>query len=321
MIGLIKVLNATSGIGTDLTLEDLKGIIDELFNGARDAIDGFGPSENVKMLATEVSANNGSRIYGFLGSVPGVKEWIGSKTYKQLKEYNYVVRNKEWYNAVTMRKNELRRSGLIDIPMMLEGLVREHANNKLEMIIGALNDGTSGTAYDNIAFFSNASGVRVNDNLLGGAGVTLANLKTDITAARVAMASFVNDNGKLMRVVPNTIVCPVALETSFLEIKNSTADASGDNSGVANVVGGYIDNVIADPLLDATDVNDWYYLATKSALKPVVIQTEAMNEGDEFETVLDETQWASDGILGYSVESASNVGYGLPSLAVKIVNT
>ena len=269
-----------------------------------------------------MSANNGSRIYGWLGSVPGVREWLGTKSYKQMKEYNYVVRNKEWYNALTMKKKELRRSGLIDIPMMLEGMVKEHANHKLELIIGALIDGTSNTAFDNIAFFSDASGVRVNDNLLAGAGTSLANLKTGIIAARVAMASFVNDNGQLMRVVPNTIVCPLALETSFREIKESTVEATvATRTGVANVVGGYIDNIIADPLLDADDANDWYYLATSATLKPVVIQTEAMNEGDEFETVLDETKWASDGILGYSVESASNVGYGLPALAVKTVNT
>ena len=321
MLGLIKVLNATSGIGTDLTLEDLKGIIDELFNGSREAIDGSGPSEVIKTIANEVTANNGSRVYGWLGSVPGVREWLGTKTYKQLKEYNYIVRNKEWYNALTMKKKELRRNGLVDVPMMLDGLVTEHADHKLEMILDALIDGTSNTAYDNIAFFSNASGVRVNDNLLTGTGTTLALLKADIISARLAAASFLNDNGKLMRVMLNTVVCPMSLETSFLEIKNSTADAGGAHSGIANVAGGYIDNIIADPQLDADDVNDWYFLATKNNLKPVVIQTEAMNEGDEFETVLDETKWASDGILGYSVESASNVGYGIPALAVKTVNT
>lgn len=321
MIGLIKVLNATSGIGTDLTLEDVKGIIDELFNDAREAIDGTGPSEAIKQIANEVSANNGSRLYGWLGSVPGVKEWLGTKVYKQLKEYNYIVRNKEWYNAISMRKKDLRRNGLIDIPMLLDGLVNEHADHKLEMLINGLINGTSLTAYDNIAFFSNATGVRVNDNLLAGTGITLATIKADIIAARVAAASFKNDNGKLMRVILDTVICPVALETTFLEIKNSTADAGGAHSGIANVAGGYIKNIIADPLLDADDVNDWYYTASGSALKPLVIQTEAMNEGDEFESVLDETKWASDGVLGYSVESASNTGYGVPALAVKTVVT
>lgn len=320
MVGLIKVLNATSGIGTDLTLEDLKGIIDEMFNGARESIDGYGPNEIVSSIANEVTANNGSRIYGWLGSIPGVKEWLGTKTYKQLKEYNYVVRNSEWYNALTMRKKELRRNGLVDVPMMLDGMTKEHSDHKLEMILGALTAGTANTAYDNVAFFSNATGVRVNDNLLAGTGVTAALIKADIISTRVAMSKFVNDQGKLMRIVPNTIVCPVALETTFLELKNSTSDPTSTSPGVANVAGGYIDNIIADPLLDAADVNDWYYLATRGSLKPVVIQTEAMNEGDEFETVLDETKWASDGILGYSVESASAVGYGMPSLAAKIVN-
>jgi len=321
MPGLIKVLNSTNGIGTTMTIEDLNGIIDELFNQARDAVDGAGVSADFQSIANVVQANNGSRTYGWLGSMPGVKKWLTSKQYEQLNEFNYVVRNSEWYNAFTLKKSEIRRNGLVDVPMLMSSLLSQHQSHKMELIIEAIVGGTSNIAFDGIAFFANAAGVRVNDNLLAGTGVTLAQVEADIQSSRAAALKFKNDKGELMRVVLDTIVCPASMEGTFKKIQTSTSSPSQSNPGVANVVGGYVKNVIVDPLLDATDVNDWYYMATSSALKPFVLQTENMNNGAEFENVMDDTKLASDGVIGYSVESASAVGYGLPQLAVKVVNT
>lgn len=318
---LVKVLNTTSGIGEDLTVEDLNDIIDELFNRARNVLDGSGVTEDIMYIATETTDDNGSNIYAWLGDVPGVREWLGSKTYGQLSEYNYVIRNREWYDGFSLHKRDIRRHGLVRVPDNMAKLLNNHRQHKTGMVLDALLQGDVNTAYDNIAFFSNATGTRVNDNLLAGTGTTLAQIKADIISARIAMASFVNERGKLLRIFPDTVVCPLALETSFKEIQNSTADPSGTHSGIANVAGGYIKKIIADPALDADDSNDWYYISSSVSIKPIILQKEMTNTGSEFESVIDETDYAKNGRLYYSVESIHNTGYGLPETAVKIVNT
>lgn len=318
---LVKVLNTTNGIGTTLSVEDLKDLIDQAFNKARDVLDGSGITEDIYSIATEVKAVSGSSLFAWIGDVSGVREWLGSKTYGQLKEYNYVIRNREWYDGFALHKRDIRRNGLVNVPFHMNKLLTNHKDHKKEMIMDALIAGDVNLAYDGIAFFSNASGVRLNDNLLAGSGTSVANIQTDITAARVAMAKFVNERGKLLRMFPDTVVCPLALEASFRTIMESTADPNGAHSGVANKEAGYIKKLIVDPALDADDVNDWYYIASTASIKPIILQKEDSNNGQEFESVIDEKDYPSVGRLYYSIESIHNTGYGLPEVAVKIVNT
>ena len=318
---LVKVLNTTNGIGTTLTVEDLKDLIDQSFNKSRDILDGSGITEDIYSITTQTQANSGSSIYAWLGDVPGVREWLGSKTYGQLKESNYVIRNREWYDGFSLHKRDIRRNGLVNVPMHMTQLLNNHKDHKKEMIMDALTAGDVNIAFDGIAFFSNATGVRLNDNLLAGAGVTVANLQTDIGAARLAMASFVSERGKLLRLYPDTVVCPLALEANFRTIMNSTADPTGAHSGVANISGTYIKRIIVDPALDADDANDWYFIASSASIKPIILQKEDSNNGQEFESMLDEKDYKSTGRLYYSIESIHNTGYGLPEVAVKIVNT
>lgn len=318
---VVKILNTTSGIGEDLTVEDLKDLIDQAFNKSRDILDGSGITDDIYSITTEVQADSGSSLFAWLGDVPGVREWLGTKTYGQLSEYNYVIRNKEWYDGFSLHKRDIRRNGLVNVPVHMNQLLSNHKDHKKELIMTALLQGDVNTAFDNIAFFSNATGVRLNDNLLAGAGVTLANLKTDIIASRIAMASFVNERGKLLRIFPDTVVCPLALETSFREIATSTADPTASQSGVANVAGGYIKKIITDPALDADDANDWYYIASTASIKPIILQKEDSNNGSEFESVIDMKDYPGNGRIYYSIESIHNTGYGLPEVAVKVVNT
>ena len=318
---LIKILNTTNGIGTSLTTEDLKDIIDEIFNEQRAIIDGTPINEEVLRLATPVQANNGSRIFAWLNEVPGVEEWLGTKVYGDLKESNYMLRNRYYYNALTLHKKEIRHNGLIDVPMLLRSMLELHRDHKKELIMEAITAGTTNLAFDGLPFFDDIGGVRVNDNLLAGTGVTLAALKLDVATARTAMMKFKTAKGRYLRLMPDTIVCPVALEGVFRELMEATNDTAAGDKGVPNIVGKYIKNIISDPVLDADDANDWYFMCTTKTLKPFIVQTEDMSNGQEYESVLDDTKYAGDGILGYSIESGKVVGYGFPECAIKVVNT
>lgn len=50
--------------------------------------------------ATELKSTNNNEKQGFLGDLPGVKEWIGDKTYGALEDYDYTITNKDSRSSI-----------------------------------------------------------------------------------------------------------------------------------------------------------------------------------------------------------------------------
>ncbi len=269
-------------------------------------------------LFMTAEAKTGVGNYAWVGDIPGVKEWIGSKVYGDLSKYSYVITNKRFYDGFNVHKDAIRRDELDQVRPRMQMLVSSLEAYKQELIIDFLLNGETYLAFDGVAFFANAGGNRINDNLLGGTGVTIAQIKADLATARRTSMRFTSDAGRYLRLIPDTVICPVELEEIFLQIKESAADPGGANAGVANVQKRYIQNVIALP--DLTDATDWYYVTTKHPLKPFIFQGEKLENGQDVLPVVDETKLKSDGVYGFSAEMYGNAGYGFPELALKIVN-
>lgn len=272
-------------------------------------------------LFMPTTAPSGTGDYGWLKDVPGVEEWMGSKTYKGLETASYQIVNKSWYDGFSVHKNFIRRQQLDFIGPRIQMLVQNFATFKAERVITKLIAGDATEAYDGVNFFSNASGVRVNDNLLTGSGVTLSDLKSDIASARKAAMMFKSSESKYLRVNLDTIICSLAMEDLFRQIATSAADPSASQSGVANVTRTYIRNIIAVPELDDDDQYDWYFAASNAPLKPFIYQSEPLENGQEVLPVVDRSKYESDGVIGFSAEHAGEAGYGFPELIVKVVNT
>lgn len=272
----------------------------------------------IEGLFMQAYAKTGVGNYSWLGDIPGVREWLGSKVYGDLSKYTYSITNKRWYDAFNVHKDAIRREELDQIKPRMQMLVSSLDAYKQEIVIEFLMNGETYLAFDGVAFFANAGGARINDNLLGGTGVTLAQIKTDLAIARRTSMRFTSDAGRYLRLVPDTVICPVELEEIFLQIKESAADPGSANAGVANVQKRYIENVIALP--DLTDATDWYYATTKHPLKPFIFQGEKLENGQDVLPVVDESKLKSDGVYGFSAEMYGNAGYGFPELCLKIVN-
>jgi len=247
-----------------------------------------------------------SETYAWLGDVPGVTEWIGSKNLKGLNDYEYSIKNKNWYSGFSIDENEIEDEKISAIMPRVGMLAQGLSKFPAELIIDLITAGTTGLAYDGAAFFSNRTAP--NDNLLAGTGVTSALLKTDITAARTAMMKFTSDQGKVMGLMMDTILCPPELEAIFLELTTSVT-----GQVTARPEASWIKNVIVCPEL--SDTNDWYGIASDAPLKPFIFQT---RKG--IKQVLDDTQRDETRKLKYSAEMRGNAGYGFFQMAVKTVN-
>ena len=175
----------------------------------------------------------------------------------------------------------------------------------------------AGLAFDGIAFFSDVSGVRINDNLLAGtisAGTpTLAQIAADIRTCRNSMLGFKDSRGEIIGIMPDTFVVPPNLEMGFMQLMTSNSDPSLTNSGTVNPFKNWVKRIVVDPGL--TDLNDFYALSTSYSVGPFVRQ-----QRSGVETFLDETGRNVNGRLIFGAKFRGNVGYGLPILAAKVVS-
>ncbi|MDC7125771.1 MAG: Mu-like prophage major head subunit gpT family protein [Spirochaetales bacterium] len=283
----------------------LKKGIDATFHKAYGAMQTQAYLAALGSLFLTAPSTGASEDYAWLGDVPGVREWIGDKALKGLKDYDYSIKNKDWYDGFAIDRNELEDEKIAGIMPRVKMLAQTVAKWPSELILDLIVNGTTNKAYDGNAFFANRDD---NDNLLAGSGVTAALIKTDITKARTAMMKYTSDQDRVMGLLMDTILCPPELEETFLEVCTSVA---GEDT--ARPAARWIKNIIVAPEL--SDTNDWYGFAAGSPLKPFIFQ-----DRKGVSTVIDETQVKRNRKIDYSAEMRGNAGYGFYQMAVKVVN-
>lgn len=270
-------------------------------------------ADNLNQLYTRVNSTSKDQKYGWLGDVPAIREWIGDKDTSGLKDSEYTIVNKHWYSAIGIDENEIKDDQTNMIKPRVETMAGDMANFPMDLVAELIRDGDVNLAYDGYPYFANRP---VNDNLLAGTGITLANLKADLATGRVAMQRFVSDTGKMFKLKPNVIVCPPELEVPFMELIKSTSpqDSNNYNSAGTNPWSSWITSVISVPEL--TDTNDWYMFHTMKPLKPFIYQ-----DREKPSTKIDDTSRNRNRKIIYSSECRGNGGYGFPMMGIKIVNT
>jgi phage major head subunit gpT-like protein len=192
--------------------------------------------------------------------------------------------------------------------------------HKGKLVQDMILNGTTNLAFDLIAFFSDASGVRVNDNLLAGTisagSPTIAQAEADLDTVRQAMMQFVDTKGEILGLVPDVIACHPKLERIFRTVLQSSTDpapSTSVNTGAYNPFKDWFKGVI--PIPGATDVNDFYAFCTSYAVKPIIFQSRQAQQ-----PWLDSTKAKVNRKLVFGSDYRGNVGYSLPLLAVKVVS-
>jgi phage major head subunit gpT-like protein len=277
------------------------------FNGARQLAPG------IFSIAMMNPSSGSSEDYPWLGAMPVVQEWLGEVTAETLRDYDYIIKNRDYVASVMIGQNSIDDDQTGVLTTLSQQLAQRVLRHPEKLIVEAIINGDSDTAYDGVAFFSNVSGARTIDNLLGGTGTTLAQVEADLNSALVAMAKFADDKGVPLGIRGDTIVCPVAMENTFRRLVQSTSDPTV--SGGIETFNPYSGRftVIGDPRLDADDANDWYLFAANEPVKPFIWQMRQTAQSN-MEKKPGTKQWI------FSADYRGAVGYGIPHLAVKTVN-
>jgi phage major head subunit gpT-like protein len=226
----------------------------------------------------DASSVRTSEKYGWIGNMPGMREWLGERQFSELRAANFVLENKHWESSLLIKKTDLADDNLGQYGPVLEQLGIEAAHHPDELWFSVLEQGESTACFDGQFFFDTDhvwgnSGTQSNDitsTVVSTSAPTVAEIKTAIRKMIRTMLAFKNDQGKLYnrptvgRLNDLTLLVPLALRDLVYDALESELISNSSNVVVDRP------NIVSSPYL-TSDVK-LYLFKTGEAVKPFVFQ-------------------------------------------------
>lgn len=139
---------------------------------------GLGQAESMySQVATMVNSTTGKEEYGWLGKIPGMREWLGDRVVHGIQNHGYEIKNKDFELTVSVGRNDIEDDNLGVYSPLFTELGRSAGAHPDELVFSLLLAGFSTTCYDDQYFFDtdhpvlDADGNTVSvANTDGGAG-------------------------------------------------------------------------------------------------------------------------------------------------------
>lgn len=267
----------------------------------------------VPQIATIVRTNLPTQKYGWLGSVPTMREFVDERTPTGLKAYEYAISDKVWEASIAVERRALEDEQYDMIRMRVRDLATEAVRHREQLVIEALLKGTSETTYDGKPFFATnhkegQSGTQ--SNIYNGALSTNA-----LQQAIAQMMQFKDERGRPMGIMPDTLLVGPKLHWLAMELLESPivvqADTATNYTPYRNVLQGKL-RLIVTPYLTGADENKWLLLDTSRSVRAIIFQ-ERRDVPLEFSALdrPDSEQMFMRDVVYYGVRARYGVGYGL----------
>lgn len=217
--------------------------------------------------------------YGFLGAMPGMREWLGDRQFAKLRAGNFTIVNKQFEGSVEIEKKDIDDDRLGMYGPVLENLGAEAAHHPDELLLDLITAGDVTACFDGQYFFDTDhswgdSGTQSNDLTYAAATDTTpteAEFRGAYHQARKALLQFKNDQGKLFirpTVRPFTnllLVVPPDLE----EVANQAINKTLVSNGETNII---LDKPSIVTLGGLTNAAEFYLFDLSRPFKPFVFQ-------------------------------------------------
>lgn len=110
-------------------------------------------SPQYQKLVTTVPSTTGSEEYGWLGSMPGMREWVGDRVIHGIQSHGYTIKNRSFELTVGVPREAIEDDNYgVYTPMMTE-MGRAVESHPDELVFGLLAAGHSTRCYDGQNFF------------------------------------------------------------------------------------------------------------------------------------------------------------------------
>lgn len=280
-----------------------KGLLTNFFEGFN------GTEVAWDKVATKVPSTARSETYGWIGSIPRMRQMNGERVPKKLAEYSYTIVNKEFEASIEVDHADLKDEQTGQYGVLARSIGEAAKSYPDELVFQTLiPNGDSTLCYDGQYFFD-------TDHPIGELGTTQSNKLTsalDATAfntARSMLRTMQDDFGRpsFNNNADLLLVVPPALESTAQTI----LEADFNSSGATNIYKGNARILVCNWL---TDTNNWYLLNTAGTIKPFIVQErefipfEALEDGSEPNFMRKKNY--------YGTYWRGNAGYGLYQKAI-----
>ena len=322
--GLTVAMNTDQGVLSNLvfggllvnaaTLSSIFTGLKTIFNNALKAAPG-----NWAKTAMEVPSTGAGEDYAWLSRFPRMRKWLGDKVVKNLEAGKYYKANEDWEATIAVKRNDIEddRLGLYNTQSLQAG---ESAGELHDIIVDDLkNNSFVQNGIDGQYFYDTdhpVSGVSVSNKITAAlSAATPAAAAASYGALRLAIMSFKDEEGMPLRLVPDTLEVPPALE-SIAKIL-CEADKLQDQS--PNPYKGTATVEVNPGLTSATAY--FLHVTKKQSVKPFIVQmrkkpvfvSQTSSENDD---VFNRAEFKfgaearATGLYGYWQLSAGSTGAG-----------
>jgi phage major head subunit gpT-like protein len=276
----------------------------------------------VNPLSMLFNSDQESETYKWLGASPAMREWIGGRNAKGLRENGISIANKKFEATLEIPVDWLRRDKTGQINVRINEMARRTNAHWASLLSTLIIAGESAVCYDGEYFFDtdhpgytsagDLSGSQSNDislDVTTTTAPTATEMQTAILNAIQAMYGFVDDQGQPLNEDASdfTVMVPVP----FLQAAGGALGATviSQTSNMIQAVGslgGFNVNLAVNPRLSWT--TKLAVFRADGDVSPFIRQEEegvtvsAIAEGSEKEF--------TDDVHLYGVKALRNVGYG-----------
>lgn len=109
--------------------------------------------EHWKRVATLVPSGSAENTYGWLGKFPALREWVGERLLRSVKEHAYTITNKKFESTVDVDRADIEDDNLGVYTPLVRSLGEEVMAQIDREIFGLLGAGFANLCYDGQNFF------------------------------------------------------------------------------------------------------------------------------------------------------------------------
>lgn len=104
-------------------------------------------------VSTIVPSGTSSERYPWLGSIPGVREWVGERVLRNISEYGYEIRNRSWEQTVTVPRPAIEDDQFGVYAPLMEEMGRAAKTHPDTLVFNLLRAGFSTLCFDGQFYF------------------------------------------------------------------------------------------------------------------------------------------------------------------------
>lgn len=255
-------------------------------------------------VATVVPSVTGEESYKWLGTIPMMREWIGDRQIKSLTASDYTIKNKDFEVTVGVPRNDIEDDRIGLYTPAVQSLGQSASLHPDELVFVLLPGGFENKCYDGQPFFSTTH--KVGKKTLSNKG-TAKLTPESYSAARAAIMSMTDENGRPLKIVPDLLVTGPALEGEARKIL-----LADQIDGTTNVLKGTAEPLTVPDLAGYDSM--WFLLCTKKPIKPLIYQERQKAKFVSMTAENDENVFMRKEFL-YGADSRGNSGYAFWQMA------